>query len=256
MEIHYLVKSQFDKNENFCDLPRSVKLAYFEIENHERKKKEAKLKKIEEENKQIVYTWFDKKNEMKNDMIKLGGSTKNFIGFFSYSQLISKWEIEKNNSYHLFNNFNDEYTFKYIFNHVKEYLCKNSVNEYALLELFKKYIVEDEEKNILSYIFRRNEIILNEDFRKISNRDGKYIIKIKDEYYVLYENSLKNFDNYNLKVNKLIPKIHENGLYVIYNYIIHEKEPITFNITDEKRKKNEDKILHIKLFDNVFIDFL
>ena len=250
MDIHNIIKEHFDKNELFRGLPQKVRLAYHEINLYERKKIENKIKLIEFEEKQKNLSPLEKRDEIKRAFKKFGGDVKNMYGYLAYSQVLHKWEMEEMDAETLYLNFSEENTFLYLFNYVKKNLMMGGSKNYDLLDLFKKYILNDDYKTILKHIFDQGAKIYSEDFKKYP-RHGDYLIKFNNEYYKINDDNFRNnFNNTTMIVKKLIP-VKYNDL-ILYNYDYAEDEKITFCTLGEISKKIEDKKIHIRCFDKSY----
>lgn len=249
MEIHNILKQHLDRSETYSALPRSVKLAYIEIDLHEKKKKQH-LEKIKEyEKKQKTLSILEKKQELKKDYTKINCKANNRYSFNVYYQLLYTWKIEKKiTTKELYENFSDENIFVYVYNYVIKNAKINGIDNYELMESFKNFII-DNNLNILKSIFYKGENVYTIDYRK-KIRDEKYIIKIKDEYYILFKEEKEHFTNYSITVKKLIPKEYED--ITIYYYYAKNDDRIVFNIIKEKYQPKENMQLHIQLIDDFY----
>jgi hypothetical protein len=156
---------------------------------------------------------------------------------------MNKWTIENNiNTIDLYNNFNDDNIFSFLFNYVKN----NATNNYELMTLFRNYVMNND-KQILNYLFLDNkEKVYCCDILK-SNVYGNHIIKINNDYYRLTTNDhLNKHNGYTMEVFKLKPKIYDN--VTLYHFSEYENNKITVSVSNERNKSDNEKILHIKLF--------
>ena len=253
MEIHNILKKHFDEKENFNTLPKSVKLAYHEIDIYEKKKISDLVVKTLMEEKIKTLSVMEKKEEIKKEFIKFKGNVNNVYGFFAYISVVKKWELsEIITSEKLYLKPTDENIFIYLINYMLKNTRIDGSDNHNLLALFKNYILNNDFE-MLKYIFDRGERIFNEDFNK-KKRGGEFIIKSNDEYYILNPNSAKDpFNIDTLEVKKLKPIIFNNMVFYHTNYF--EKDVKIFNIMGELYISKELKKIRIQIFDNLFIVF-
>ena len=251
MDIHNIVKMQFTNNENFKHLPRAVRIAYTEIELYEKEKikKMMEMKENENENeRQKIYTPLQKKEDLKNTFIKIGGSSANSFAFNAYLGALYKCALNRSiTTKDLYNNFSDENIFIYIYNHCVKYLTL-TFNNVDLCNLLKLYLI-DNNLQILEYIFLRGAKINTSDFNS-KVRYLKHVIKINDEYYIFYDDKDNRHNNYNMITKKLIPKRNEAANKTLYHYSCASPERIAINISNQYYDTN--KFVHIELFDDFF----
>ena len=251
MDIHKIVRERFDKDENFLTLPRSVKLAYLEIDLFEKKKIANELKRIEDEKKEKELTLQNKKDETKRQFIKIKCDITNSYAFYPYSQIIYNMSLSINKnitSIELYQNYNSDNLFIYLLNHVNKFMRFGSLDNYELMSLFKSYII-DNNFDILNYIFKKGEIILMEDFRKKIRYDN-YIIEIDSEYFILEKINFPIFDSSCIAVNKLIPMIYDD--FIFYHTQFYDNKRLVFTLYDEFYKSYEKKYKHIVVYDNFY----
>ncbi len=245
MDVHNIVKIQFDKNEQFKNLPRAVKIAYTEIELYE-KEKINKMMKEKEEAKPKTMTPLEYKEDLRNTFVKIGGTSANSFAFSAYLHALHKLNLKITiTTLELYNAYTPENIFIYIYNHCIKYLV-NSFNDVNLCNLLKLYLINDD-MAILDYIFLRGAKINTSDFNS-KIRCQKYAIKINDDYYVFHNDRDTKHDNYNLIVKKMIA--NNCGGPTLYHYGITESDRIAFNITNQLYDPN--KYIHFELFDNFF----
>ena len=250
MDIHNILKQHFDKNETYESLPRQVKLSYIEIDLYEKNKIKKMLENKEKNEKIKTLSPLEIKEQFKKEYSKIGGNVNNKYGFYAYYRFLHILNLDKNiNSLDLYKNINDENLFIYIYNHVKKYSSFNGKDDNKLLDLFIKYIFDDD-LNILLYIFDRGEKIFTHDFKKKCRTDRNYVIKIKNEYYILFDNHFCNFTKNSFVLKKLIPIQYKN--IVIYHYTQHENERISFINTNEIYENDINKKIHIELFNDFY----
>ncbi len=161
---------------------------------------------------------------------------------------MNKWTIENNiKTIDLYNNFNDNYIFVYLFNYVKNLTS----NDYQLMTLFRNYVINNEIQ-IFNYLFFDNrEKVYCCDLLKL-NVYGNHIIKINDDYYRLATNDYLNKHNgCTMIVYKLKPKIYDN--ITLYHFSEYENNKMTISISGERNKPDATKILHIKLHQDFYL---
>lgn len=248
MDIHNIVKQQFDKNECFKNLPRAVKIAYTEIELYEKEKIKKMMKEEEEAKNIIIMTVLQKKEDLKKTFVKIGGSSANSFAFSAYVNALHKIQLNKSiSTIDLFNAFTDENIFIYVYNHCIKYLTL-SFNDVNLCNMFKLYLIDDDLK-ILDYIFLRGAKINTSDFNS-KVRCLKYAIKINDEYFVFFDDRDFRHNNCSLIVKKMIPKRDDDKNITLYHYGVTESARFAYNIINQLYDAN--KFIHIELFDNFF----
>jgi hypothetical protein len=213
MDIHNIIKKDFDSNENFFILPKKIKLAFNEISYYYQKKNED-LKKLVEINKNDIIN--DKKLYLKEKLYTLNGYSLKYYGVADlYLNLLStlnlnyiSFEYENINEDNLFNIF-VHFTIKNI--NYYEYEC------HYIVYLFKKYMMENNYDELIKFM------TLEKNYDKSLNKFVKFGRDLNRT--ILKDNSTNIFykviriDNNFIKCYPLIPKyINSYTVYSTKNY--------------------------------------
>lgn len=252
MEIHRLLKQFFDNDEKYSELPRVIKIAYIEIENHVKNKINKNSENKENKENKEIKTISEYNEEIKKDFENLKGKLNNAYSFSAYSQKLLKLNINKIiTTKNLYNNFNKENLFIYLYN----YTIKNlSVpQKYDILDKFKKFVLSENIENIelLKFIFLNGENVLAENFnKKIRPNESKFIIKIENIYYIEYKDNKQWTNINNLILMKLKPKKDKD--LILFHLQEFENEKVPFIINRHPLYPIEKKAVCIEIYDDFY----
>jgi hypothetical protein len=229
MDIHNIIKNNFDNSESFFELPKNVKLAFNEISYYYLKKKEHLNVELEiKENKLDIA---EKKEYLKKRMKILENYNLKFYGVADlYLNILSKlnldfvpFEYQNINENNLFNIF-VHFTIKNI--NYFEYDCL------YIIYLFKKYMNLDDFDDFIKFMtIEKNYDKSLFNFIRIGRDYEKTILKnnLTETFYKVVRVEI-NF----IKCHPLIPKyINKYAVYSTKYYDANTTEYFQHNSSSE-----------------------